>query len=697
MDKIELINNNLKIVFAVDDNNRIYYEYFGSLNVNFLKNNKFPKESTLVELLTIDENHNGNHCDKFSMTPYGINCKYVNHQTLIDNEKIEEIVITTSNDVFKVDTHFVLHKNCSSFSIFNVVENISQESKILEYVSSFYLLGFGNESNPICNDMFVHKARNSWNVEAQWIHKTFLDEGIFNGGNHVTMSRYMVSNTGSWSTNGHLPMIGVEDKNKNLLLLGQIENNGSWHIEIGDHFFNYYLSLSGPTYINNMWAKKLEPKMSFRTAQATIVLADDFEHAIQQMTLARRNIVLPSKDNNELPVIFNDFMHGVWNQQKEEDVKPLVDIAAEVGAETFCIDAGWFYKDGGWPDYLGDWNECPSNYPNGGLTQLADYIRSKGMNVGLWFEIENVGIKSPALNYLDEDCFFKLNGERIIRNNKYCLNLANKKAFDWAFDSISRAIEKYQLSYIKNDYNLSVGAGNDYGYLTPGEGLLSHNRAYIQLIQKLQEKYPHLTIENCASGGQRMDYVNLKYCPIQSTSDQEEFEFYPYIAGGILTAVTPEQAGIWSYPQNSRLKTPTTDEMVITNMVTPQIGRIHLASKLFQLSKKQIELIKEGINFYKENRQFRKNALPVFPIGTSYFYDKQVAAGISDGKTMILAVWNTDDHGKEIRIPLGKYHPVSVSVAYPKSETTDWSFKDGELVYKAQESYSARLFKILLK
>ena len=68
------------------------------------------------------------------------------------------------------------------------------------------------------------------------------------------MKRYMLNNTGSWSTKDYLPMTVIE--NGQFAELVQIENNGSWNFEIQD-FGNYvYLFVGGPTLTNNFWKKR---------------------------------------------------------------------------------------------------------------------------------------------------------------------------------------------------------------------------------------------------------------------------------------------------------------------------------------------------------------------------------------------------------------------------------------------------------
>ena len=62
------------------------------------------------------------------------------------------------------------------------------------------------------------------------------------------------------------------------------------------------------------------------------------------------------------------------------------------------------------------------------------------------------------------------------------------------------------------------------------------------------KRYPDLVIENCGSGGGRMDYAMLSRLQLQSMTDQEDYLKLPAILVGASAAVLPEQLAIWSYP-----------------------------------------------------------------------------------------------------------------------------------------------------
>ena len=71
----------------------------------------------------------------------------------------------------------------------------------------------------------------------------------------------------------------------------------------------------------------------------------------------------------------------------EEKLKAEIDIASEVGAELFMVDAGWFGDENAdWWNTTGDW-QAGDRLPND-LFPVLDYARSKGLKCGLWVELE---------------------------------------------------------------------------------------------------------------------------------------------------------------------------------------------------------------------------------------------------------------------------------------------------------------------
>ena len=694
--KIEFSYANLKMSFAINGNGKIVLLYCGLAHKKPTKiNEEIQDFFSFVEIDYLQGQANKHRGLKHFQTSYGETYRYISYK-LNDNEKGKELIITTRNDLLEVDTHYLFYKDANAISCFNIVKNISKNAIFMTYISSFHQLGILPINKP---NTYLYQASNSWHQEAQWQKHKLFDLGIFNGNNFTSMKRYTLNNTGSWSTKEYLPMMVLENKRNKTATLVQIENNGSWHLEISDFLGYVYLGASGPEYNDNQWLKELKPQERFESVHATLSFGENFQDTIQEITKARRLMRRPSKDLKTLPVIFNDYMHALWDTQTTDTILPLVDIAAKVGCDEFCIDAGWFAKGSDWWNILGLWKEEPSNFPNGGLKYVIDYIKAKGLKAGLWIEIEAVGVDSPILSKMKDGWLFQNKGINILNNRRYQLNFANPEVYQYALSVIDDLMKLYNLDYLKIDYNVDSGPGNDYDSFSMGDGLLKHNRAYIKWLKEVMDKYPHLTIENCGSGGCRMDYEMLKYCAIQSTSDQTNYRKYPYLASSVLTACPPEQAAVWAYPLNDYEKIMPTDEVVVMNMCNAMLGRIHLASFINKLPSHQLSLIKEGINYYKSLVEFKKESLPIYPKGISHFFAKEVIGGLINKKKIILGIWNTSGKPRTIKVDLSEYQIKNIDVGYPKSLDTTYSYnkEKRELSISFKEDYGGRILELEIK
>ena len=87
------------------------------------------------------------------------------------------------------------------------------------------------------------------------------------------------------------------------------------------------------------------------------------------------------------------------------------------------------------------------------------------------------------------------------------------------------------IQYLKVDYNGSIGYGCD-GAESPGEGG-GQMQAVHRFFGMLRREYPELVIENCASGGHRLEPSLVKLTAMSSFSDAHECREIPYIAANL--------------------------------------------------------------------------------------------------------------------------------------------------------------------
>lgn len=604
-----------------------------------------------------------------------------------------ELILAAPNGL-EVTWHLQTYNEINIVRSWCTLQNRGEEEIGLEYVSSFVcpcLCANGEKRFPYKTEVYV--PHNSWYGEAQWTKHPIEDLGIsrmlidgYNNSPGVGTSRYAYGSFGSWSTCDYLPMGMAEDTETGEIFYWQIESSCAWKAEYATtDGHNLSVALSGPTENEAHWWKCLKPGESFQTVtEAFGVTLGGVSEAVGELTRYRRVIRRPNEDDERLNVVFNDFMNCLMGDPREENELPMIRRAAELGCEYYCIDCGWYDK-GFWWDRVGEWKESPERFPNG-LNRLFDEIRACGMKPGAWIEIEVMGTACELAQQLPDDWFFQRHGRRHIDNKRYLLDFRNPAVRNYATSVMERLIEDYGLQYFKVDYNVTTLFGSDYQSDSCGDALLEHVRALHGWYASLYKKYPFLVIENCGSGGMRMDYGMLQGQSLQSTSDQTDYLYNSYIAANVASAVTPEQCGMWVYPYEDER------EHVIYNMVNGLLLRPYISGQVMRMSESSLQLLRQGIDLYKEIRPEVRQGIPFFPLGFTGIRDEALAYGLRGKKRSFLSVFLPRTN--HVRIPLAE-QPASVRVLYPQEEDCQYRFQDGCLEVTVPQAGAARLFELV--
>lgn len=564
------------------------------------------------------------------------------------------------------------------------VENISDKGFPLQYVSSFALTGLGLGAD--VRDAAGYRVRlphNTWYGECQW--KTYsLHQLGYDPVNSFSVKRIATSNTGTWACSEALPMGCFEQVGQTMLW--QIETSASWCWEISDMAEQLYMRLSGPTWQEHQFLKRLKPGESFVSVPCAVAWSPrGFDEAVGELTKYRRAIRRPNEDNAQPSVIFNDYMNCLMGDPTTAKELPLIDAAAEAGCKYYCVDCGW-YDDGPWWDGVGEWLPAKGRFP-GGIEEVLTYIRQKGMLPGLWLELEVMGIHCPLADKLPDNWFFQLEGRRVIDESRYQLDFRNSEVIKHADRIIDRLVGDYGVRYIKMDYNINAGVGTDLHSDSAGEGLLAHTRGYLAWLDDVFARYPDLVIENCSSGGMRMEYSHLSRHSVQSVTDQTDYVMMACIACNCMTACTPEQAAIWSYPMRDG-----DEEETIFNMVNAMLLRIHQSGHLPELSAARRALVHEGIACHLTIVEKLKQGLPFWPLGLGAFGDPFLCVGIRCGTEAYMAVWHTKASEETISIPLPGWKEAEI--IYPSHKKPVCScYANGKLTL-TMPGITARLLRL---
>jgi len=705
MNFIKVEHDKIDFLLGIDGQGKVrLLNYSPKGSVNLSKWN-FTEKSILnpIEIKLVGENHDDHHAQKHTNTLTAKLLKYVHHEIITNEQgKILKLVLKSIQNI-EVVCYYQFYNDISVIRSWAEVKNEGEEGIGIEYITSFamYQVDKGTLTH-WSESSYLHVIHNSWAGELQWRKYSFPElglsrvEGEFqkdpNGIQNFTLKRIYFKNTGTWSTCEYLPMGAYENTELGITYLWQIEHQGSWYYEIGDKDGHLYFHLCGPIYDENMWLKWLKKGDRFVTIPVAVaVVVGGFEEAIQEITKYRRIIRRKNDDNIKLPVIFNDYMNCLFGNPTSERLIPIIDKAQEIGCEYFVIDAGW-YGDEFWWDSVGEWLPSSKRFPKG-IEEIIEYIKAKGMIPGLWLEIEVMGVNCTLANKLPDNWFFIRNGKRVIDHGRYQLDFRNPEVREFAYRIIKRVVEDYGIGYIKMDYNINAGAGTELKADSVGDGLLEHNRAYLRWLDEIVEKYPHLIIENCSSGGMRMDYALLSRHSIQSTSDQLDYRLYAYIAASSPIGATPEQCGVWSYPLGGAEK-----EEIIFNLVNAMLLRIHQSGEIWLLNSEKLKLLKEGIKYYKKIRKFIPYSLPFWPLGIPKREDKWLSLGLKSDNKVFIAVWKVGAPNDTCVIPLPflKERNSIITGCFPPGCEEDILLHpaSGNLCVKAKDNFVARIIEL---
>lgn len=577
----------------------------------------------------------------------------------------------------------------------NVVTNRGSEDVVLTHFSSMYLPGVACDGLLSWDDPDKYRiwfCHSTWQGECQWKCIGLEEAGMYSCCVHNNTNTFQVSSIGSWSTARFYPAIMLEDIETKQIWYAQIETSSSWHFEIGHRKQSegeggqLYIEADGADENTSGWARRLKPGQSFSTVPVAYgCTCGGFEQAVHQMTVYRRSCRKPAPAwQGRPPLMFNDYMNALWAEPDLEKLIPLIDAAAEAGAEGFCIDAGWFGpRDKNWGTMMGDWIPSPDRFGEKGLQGIVDYIRSKGMRAGFWIEFE--GCCEGADFYEKPDAYFLLRHGKRVGGSRAMLDFRHPEVRAFMHGVFDRMIDM-GFSFVKNDYNQSTALGDDKYTESAADGLLEHNRAVYSFLDELRERYPQLIIENCGGGGLRGDYGMASHCHFQNTSDQEIYWRYPSIFQGYLTNILPEQATIWSYPwpllvgdakkdiaclRTSDYTASMVDgEQTVFNMINGCCGNMLLSGHIDCADAFNMRLIKQGTSYYKKIQPWIEQSFPVFPIGLTPINRKAftvVGLQVPSINKMLLYVWRTDAPEAEVEISLSQYFTCikDVKIGYP--------------------------------
>ena len=191
------------------------------------------------------------------------------------------------------------------------------------------------------------------------------------------------------------------------------------------------------------------------------------------------------------PVHYNCW-EAVYFRHDVAELKDIATRAADLGAERFVLDDGWFGRRDDDTAALGDWVIDRRKYPDG-LDPLIDHVQSLGMTFGIWFEPEMINADSDT--YRAHPDWALGPKDQIPGRQQMVLDMARADVRDYLFGRISTVLSSHDIDYVKWDHNRVLPYPD-----------ADQTRGTYDLLDRLRTAFPRVEIESCASGGGRIDF-----------------------------------------------------------------------------------------------------------------------------------------------------------------------------------------------
>ena len=538
------------------------------------------------------------------------------------------------------------------------LENASDEAQEVELLESFTLGGIlAGEPDETLSRLKLHRFRSYWCSEAyhECVEAPRLQLERDPGG-VIHSERY--GQVGTLPVRGFHPFGAVEDPVNGIVWGAQLAWTGSWQMEFslrGSSGLAFGGGLAD--YEFGHWRKTLSPGETLAAPRAFLAcVRGTFDDLCARLVRGIGNTLTFPAPEEELPVIFNEWCTS-WGEPAEEKLTAIADRLRELPVRYLVIDAGWYKEDGSeWFSGQGDWVVNRRLFPDG-IAAAAEKIRERGLIPGIWFEAEVAGKSSRAF-YKDEAHMLHSRGRVITAGPRRFWNLNDPEAEEILGERVVAFLHRNGFGYIKIDYNETVGIGCD-DPDSPGEGLRKQVLGTHRFFRRLAEENPGLVIENCASGGHRLEPAMYALSSMSSFSDAHERDTIPMIAASLHRLMPPRQSQIWAVMRKEA------DAKRIAYLLTgAMLGRICLSGDILDLSPEQWTLLNRALAFYRK-------LVPLLKDGDSVYLPPAAASRtvLRGGQTLA----RTGRDGKQFALYFHAFGEPPETMRYPLPEG-EWAF-----------------------
>ena len=532
--------------------------------------------------------------------------------TMLDNSSMRRFgntsetakeTVLSSDDGLRLTVSHTKSPYSGATEVVTSFANGSDKEVTLEMITSFLL--------PEVKADRLHRLLSFWSAEGRVKTDELCELNMEASWNNMAFRVEKFGNVGSMPVRKYFPFVALEDSSTHTFTAVQLYSPASWQIEITVRAEGS-VRLSGGIADRDFgqWMKTIKPGETFVAPKAVIATGSTLEEACDKLVKAQHPDISPVDDH--MGITFNEYC-ATWGNPTIDNLKKVADKIAGKGIQFLVMDSGWYSDCGNWWEYRGDWSINKKRFPNG-LKELADYIRSKGMIPGIWFEFEVVSPKSGI--YDNTAHYVKKDGAPLTIGGARFWDMEDPYAEEFLTKNVIDNLKGNGFGYIKVDYNDTMGMGCD-GPEAPGENLRRKVLKTQDFFKKMRREIPDLVIENCSSGGHRLEPSFMELSSQASFSDAHEIQSLPLIAANLHRVIRPEQSQIWSV-----MRASDTDSRIYYSMCATFLGRMGLSGDIYDLSDHQWSLIDDAITFYKEVAHIIKDGYTFYNHADTKSYNK---------------------------------------------------------------------------
>lgn len=362
---------------------------------------------------------------------------------------------------------------------------------------------------------------------------------------------------GGRSSDGVLPFFNLEWSGGGLV--GAIGWSGQWALRVKRESAGELLLEAGQQTTH----LRLHPGESIRTPRMLAIVWQGGDR-MRGHNLLRRLILeqyAPKVDGKlATPMIGEVAVNENLNMCTEENQLAQIPRIAMTGAEMYWLDAGWF--EGGWPNGAGSWTP-KSEFPRG-LRPLGNKAHENGLKFILWFEPERARPESAIAKQHPDFVRWGAGQEW-----GGLFKLDDPAARRWLTDYLAARLEEWGVDVYRNDFNIDPLRFWQAADSPDRQGITENHyvEGLYEMWDELRRRKPGLTIDNCASGGRRIDLETLSRsyplwrsdttcaAPVSSAWDQCQ-------TAGLSFYVPFHSAQAWSYDAYAFRSVATTAVML---------------------------------------------------------------------------------------------------------------------------------------